>query len=526
MPSSQQRIIQKEVTFSNCLLWQYQKDFFRHHGLQAWNKQVPYHITNNPNLAHAYAQVVIRFMQEHQQQEKKSIKTPFYILELGAGSGRFSFYFLKALIQLQSTLQLQHLHFIYVMTDFHESIIKQWQAHPKLQAYIDKGLLDFAIYDTNSQNPIHLINNKTSLQDNLNNQPLIVLANYVFDSIPNDIFYIHNQQLHQAMATIQAPQSSVNVNNLNHYQINLNYATTSEHYYSEKYFNEILKEYLQSYTEAFFTIPTEGLRCTHYLRQLSGDKLLLLVTDKGYTHSMNHYVETAPTIDLHSSFSIMVNFDAVARYTEKHGGEYYFQPTHQLISSNAFVFGKTFSQLPETQHMLNEYFGQIGPGNLYNIYQTIKGQQNNPDIKLETLLVQLQLSRYDPYIFSKFSQKILASLPQISFNDKDTLLKCLPIISENYYHIPSTINPLLDIAMIYQQLELFEQALYYYQQALNNQTLNAEMLMNMGICCFALNDFLSAIENFSQAIEQEPENILAYGWLTYAIKSNNKNIKN
>lgn len=128
-------ILQQNILFSQCQLWQLQKEFFSQQGIQAWAEQVPFYITSNPYIAYSYAQVIIRFMQDCSRQSSYQPSTPFYIVELGAGSGRFSFYLLKHLAELQQTLQITRLNFVYIMTDFNEQIIDYWEQHPALQTF-------------------------------------------------------------------------------------------------------------------------------------------------------------------------------------------------------------------------------------------------------------------------------------------------------------------------------------------------------------------------------------------------------
>jgi hypothetical protein len=67
----------------------------------------------------------------------------------------------------------------YVMSDFSERTLAYWQQHPFLQPYIEQGVLDFALVDLSQPQDIVL----RLSGEVLAGQPLVVLANYVFDSI-------------------------------------------------------------------------------------------------------------------------------------------------------------------------------------------------------------------------------------------------------------------------------------------------------------------------------------------------------
>ncbi len=61
---------------------------------------------------------------------------PFYIIELGTGSGKFSFYMLKALEEMKETLNFPFDKIVYVMTDFTKNNFEFWKSHPSLKVRI------------------------------------------------------------------------------------------------------------------------------------------------------------------------------------------------------------------------------------------------------------------------------------------------------------------------------------------------------------------------------------------------------
>ena len=72
---------------------------------------------------------------------------PLYIIELGTGSGKFSYYMLKALEEMKNVCDFPFNKIVYVMTDFTEKNFKYWVDHPALKPYFDRGLLDAGIFD-------------------------------------------------------------------------------------------------------------------------------------------------------------------------------------------------------------------------------------------------------------------------------------------------------------------------------------------------------------------------------------------
>ena len=63
------------------------------------------------------------------------VNEPLYIIELGAGSGKFSFFMLKALDELKSICDFPMNKIVYIMTDFTENNFNFWSDHPSLKVF-------------------------------------------------------------------------------------------------------------------------------------------------------------------------------------------------------------------------------------------------------------------------------------------------------------------------------------------------------------------------------------------------------
>src|SRR5437762_11532711 len=132
------------------------QSFFDQRRVTAWSQgTVPHYITGNPFIADAYAKVVFGFFRDCRAVDRVEASPgfpaldrsqPVYIIELGSGSGRFGFYFLKNLLDLHNRAGHKDISFKYIMTDFTERNVGFWNSHPALQSFIGQGVLDFACY--------------------------------------------------------------------------------------------------------------------------------------------------------------------------------------------------------------------------------------------------------------------------------------------------------------------------------------------------------------------------------------------
>ena len=127
---------------------------------------------------------------------------PLYIVELGAGSGKFSFYMLQALNAMQDVCDFPLSKIVYVMTDFTESNFKFWKDHPGLAPFIESGQLDIAIFDAVNDTSITLHHSKVTIAPGTVKNPLCVVANYLFDTLCHDIFQVEQMKLKEGLISV------------------------------------------------------------------------------------------------------------------------------------------------------------------------------------------------------------------------------------------------------------------------------------------------------------------------------------
>ncbi|MFW1950288.1 hypothetical protein ACG907_20660, partial [Acinetobacter bereziniae] len=94
---------------------------------------VPHYVTSNPTIANAYAEMALAFWRDRQRLAPQS--GPLTICELGAGSGRFAFYFLRRLESLCAEADVPPQAFRYVLTDAADANLAFWRSHPCFEPF-------------------------------------------------------------------------------------------------------------------------------------------------------------------------------------------------------------------------------------------------------------------------------------------------------------------------------------------------------------------------------------------------------
>jgi hypothetical protein len=133
---------------------------------------------------------------------------PLYIIELGTGSGKFSYFMLKALEEMQEVCDFPFKKIVYVMTDFTESNFKFWVDHPALKSYFERGLLDAGIFDAVNDDSIRLFRSGKVLSKGSVVNPICIVANYLFDTLYHDIFQVDSGELKEGLVSVGSKNES------------------------------------------------------------------------------------------------------------------------------------------------------------------------------------------------------------------------------------------------------------------------------------------------------------------------------
>ncbi len=153
-------VVETEERLSRSHLFHLERTFYHRAGIGAWRTAtVPHYVTNNPVLAHAYAEVLVGFFRDCAA-ATPGLAEPVTLLELGAGSGRFAYLVLRALVERLGRSPLAGLRFRYVMTDFTESNLAFWRDHDALRPFVEQGLLDFGVLDAEQDGEITLVHTR------------------------------------------------------------------------------------------------------------------------------------------------------------------------------------------------------------------------------------------------------------------------------------------------------------------------------------------------------------------------------
>ncbi len=506
-----QEILESEVRLSECLLWPLQVKYFQESGIAAWN-QVPFYITSNPFIARAYAEVLVAFLLDYGPHLDPD--EPVYILELGAGTGAFAFYLLKELqAHKGSFAAADGLTPKYVLTDFAEKNVAFWEAHEKLRPFRESGLLDFAVYRPDVDHEISLRESGRTLQAGGLKNPILVIANYFFDSLPHDVFRLVEGKLQEVRFTFSRDANCTG-RPLSFDQLKRaeSYRELKGEAFPDAALNAVLDSYTHELENATILFPIGALRCIQRLQSLSGNKLVLLASDKGFT-TIEHKSVQGQSQEIYSltgGISCMVNFHAIGRYFQDQGG-HSLTTTDKTLSVHStmnILSNQQGSKFERARYAFRRRIIEENPINyLYDCEDFLRA---DPPLKLGNYLAFLRLTNYDPVALVRCGDKLCQVIDCITAEEEEALLEVLDRTVENIYLLPPNQNAYLYLGRIFYKLELYGECLQVFQESEKQFGVDDQSLDLIPACYEAQGEYEAAFKYFQRALEARPESTYAH----------------
>lgn len=399
-----------------------QRAFYEQRGGDAF-AEIPHEAVDNPWVAAAYARVIRAF-------------GPATILELGAGTGRFAHSLRRELGDVR-----------YVLTDFAQSQLDAWAANPALAGF------EFARYDlTTDPAPVR--------------GPLVVIANYVFDSLPADAFAVRDGVLEECLVEVGEPFELLYTRR----------PTTPEHY-GDPDLDALLEHYRTNLGDTVVTIPRVALDALRKLREAAGNRLLVLAADKAFSTEEALAYREAPQPARHSgAFSLMVNFHALGLYTRAGGGVFlHGGDRHAAIDVGAFVFGE--SREVEAAHA---ELARFGPGDLATLSAGVERVADG--LTVAELVALLRLSGWDATTLHAVLGPLREQAADADPATQEDLREALLEIDERHFPIPGEPDLPFAIGLLLYELQDYEDAIAYFEASLEQHGPDPATEKNIELC--------------------------------------------
>lgn len=446
--------LEPSTKFSQSLLWKLQEEAYMRFGPKAWSeKGVPFYLTGNPWTADAYLQVVHGFFLDLEEEGKEGV---VYLFDLGAGSGRLGYLFLKEWVKCN----FKKLKLCYVMCDMVEANLEFLKSHPLLNPFIEKGILDFCYFHHDQKDPLVLQIAKKTI-DKLS-LPCVLVANYFFDTVPQDLFKAEKGKLLQGMVALKVEGPIQD-------RLDPKWIEKVECEYSFQPFDvekspwkELLKEHAEEFPEATFLFPEGALKSLEYFSKLSQGKFLLLAGDQAASTKEQFKKDLNPKLDLHSTFSMKASYYTLKRYFELKGGAAWLPkvPATEFTTLGAVMGVKK-------NHTEYAYQTAIAPFDPWAYWQLV--QKFEPKIEnLRGFISLIRVGKGDPMTFYAHFAQVRKWLMEANEQEKNDLLQVIKEVAENFYPVGERdADFILDLGVLCVDMKVFREAQMLFGKALH-----------------------------------------------------------
>ncbi|NOW04277.1 tetratricopeptide repeat protein [Clostridium beijerinckii] len=502
-------VVEAEKPLSQSMLWKLQTEFFANQGPEAWIKGiVPQYITTNPYIANQYAKTVFGYLRDYVAREDVDKNTVIYIMELAAGVGRFTYTFLKRFLHMIENSSLKDIKFKYIVTDFAERNIEYWQNHSFLSPYFEAGILDCATFDISKDDEIRLRHSGKVLSKGKMKNPLILFANYTFDSLPQDTFYVNNGEIYEGVITITSPDEKGDPNDksilagLDYYYTDKKIDGNS--YYEDKNLNDVLMHYKNSLEDTAFYMPIIGLRCISRLRKLFNDDVILISADKGYKNEESMDKNYHPFLSKHGCISMTVNFHAIELYFKELGGKAIHSIyEHENINVSLFMVSNSDNDFIETSMAYNEITESVGPDDFYIMKKAIMPLSNS--LTTKELLTFLRFTVWDSRTLLELYNILIERIENEENFPKDELADAINKVWEYYFPIGEEGDLGYYFGSILGYLGYDNDALKLLETSLEFYGECPETNYEIALCYYNLQQIDKALEYTEKSIELDPD---------------------
>ena len=400
--------------FVESKLWELQRQYFAARGQQAWSAgEVPHPITSNPVVAAAYAEVLVAFRRDRLRRDPA--EEALWIVELGAGSGRFAHHLLQQLAALCEREGLDPAGFRYVLSDLCAANLEAWAQQPCFVPLFASGQLERAIFDVMDTSALELEHGGGRIGRGDLAAPLVVIANYLLDSIPADLLCFRQGQVERGLVRLRqrqeggdAPEAAL----LQTLELDHRSEPLAAAPFAEPSLDGLLAEYqrqLAELEEAWLLFPAPALRALERLAALSRQGLLLLSADTGHHRLEEVVLAQPPALVTHGSFSLSVNYHALCRWAEAGGGQA-LVPDPGRGGLHTGLHTVALLRLPEaddhraTAAAWRRHLAAFGPGDYLKLSQLACA--NAEQLSAEQLLAFLRLGQGDSHLFARLLPRL------------------------------------------------------------------------------------------------------------------------
>ena len=499
-------ILQKMTRFDQSIIWSLLHRFYMEAGPEAWsNKIVPQRSTSNAFCADTYASIVATFFKEL---EAEGNSKPPLIIELGGGSGRFAWQFLNRLINYHFAGGEECPEFTYMLTDGSTKNIESWKKKQRFIPLMESGVLETAQLLI-EPDPVIRTDNGDLKPADLADRPVIIIANYLFDSIASNMVRIRDHAIEQVFVEAQSTTHGFLKKPITTFE------SVSERFESRPIAGDptghpIIDAALRKYAErpGDFHVVVPQI-CFEFVEKfLERDTpLLLMVGDLAYSDPSEFELKSPLIFDTY--FAHHTNLHIFGELFGVHGGAMHSQ-RHKDANFSCSLFSlpgkKRWNELSltRTRETAQALLKDFNPYDAHEIIDLIESTVE--DMSIRQAMALIRFAKFDPDVAAACIPHIFHHVEQGEGQiDRPQIYETYMEAFRAYLPDGSEVSFDCGIAELFLKLGYHAQALQLIDHSIGEFGENPARLFAKGVATFNLGDAAKAEELVRAAARLDPQ---------------------
>jgi hypothetical protein len=354
---------------------------------------------------------------------------------------------------------------VYVMTDLGEATLDDWAGNPALA----DERIDFARYDAVAGGPLGLRRRGGELARAAN--PVVLIANYVFDSLPVDAFAVGDEGIAECLVSVSGDDVE---------SMRLTYLRRPAEPYGDDDLDALLAHYGEKLRDTVVTIPRAALDCIRRARELAGGRLLVLTADKAFSTEDALLHRREPEISRHGgSFSLMVNFHALGLYARATGGDAWDGgDRHEAVDVLALAFGA--APHAETGLAYAEAIDAFSPDDLFKLAEG--AERVAAELSVPEIVAVLRLSGWDAFTLLGVTEALVEKVGSADAAALEDLRAALFEVHDRHYAVPGDEDLPFAIGRLMYEMGDYEDALEFFEASIEQYGPHSATEHNIRLC--------------------------------------------
>lgn len=500
---SERVVLEPHGPLSQSLVWALQRNAYELRGPLGWSSgQVPDYATTNPNFVGAYATVLMGYLRDCQVRPDFDPTEPVTIVELGAGPGKFGFRLVTELLGRRDRSRLRDVGVRYVLTDLAESNVEFWQEHPRLVPLIEAGIVDVARFDLATDEAIELRTAGTTFGPGSGANAGAVVANYVFDSIPQDLFHVVGGEVFEQHAAATSDREEPDLTDpalVRRIQMSYQDAPVDPGSLDAATL-AILDRHRQHADEATLLMPTAALRCLGRMATWWDERMLLVSADKAYASEGEQSSQEQPEVEYHGdAFSMMVDFRTITDWFVARGGTAMLVERPVRLNVSAAILGFDGDAAIETTGAFHLAVHEGDPSDFYST--VLEGTKH--DVDISRFLSLVRMTGGDSVVFLTHLPMVGQEIRSIDEDGRREFDRVLRMVWERYFPMGESMDLAYYLSYAFHELGDLPSAIEMLQNSLEIYGPTGWTLYNLAQCLQEMGDLDAAADVARRAQEHD-----------------------